>query len=94
MPASTNSMVGWYESATDYISSYTEPRLLKIRWSPLGLMQSSITLFAMAYFVFEVEGTHVHTVSTVVLCCWQLWGAKQCHLNACGLECRTLPDLT
>ena len=45
----------WYESAMDGILSYTEPRTLKIRWMPLGLMQSCTVLVAVVYFTFQVD---------------------------------------
>ena len=45
----------WYESAMDSILSYTEPRTLKIRWMPLGLMQSCTFLVAAVYFSYQVD---------------------------------------
>ena len=44
-----------YESAMDGILCYTEPRRLKIRWMPLGLIQTSTFLLAAVYFTFEVD---------------------------------------
>jgi len=45
----------WYESAVDSILSYTEPRTLKIRWMPLGLMQTITFLLAGVYFTYELS---------------------------------------
>ena len=45
----------WYESAMDSILSYTEPRTLKIRWMPLGLMQTCIFISAAVYFTVQVN---------------------------------------